>query len=131
MIAVSYTHLTPVFAQYRKVTLADIPNATVTARGAFYPNSDGTGSTFTALSEKGAGYVYAELDKDPTVTLSVRDMSLGSQLQVKNNGNGIGSPLRSGDSLAISVKMCIRDSCRRAWTWPFPPCPTRPIRWPP
>lgn len=97
------TAITPVFAQYRKVTLADIPNATVTARGAFYPNSDGTGSTFTALSEKGAGYVYAELDKDPTVTLSVRDMSLGSQLQVKNNGNGIGSPLRSGDSLAISV----------------------------
>ena len=97
------TAITPVFAQYRKVTLADIPNATVTARGAFYPNSDGTGSTFTALSEKGAGYVYAELGKDPTVTLSVRDMSLGSQLQVKNNGNGIGSPLRSGDSLAISV----------------------------
>lgn len=97
------TAITPVFAQYRKVTLADIQNATVTARGAFYPNSDGTGSTFTALSEKGAGYVYAELDKDPTVTLSVRDMSLGSQLQVKNNGNGIGSPLRSGDSLAISV----------------------------
>ena len=97
------TAITPVFAQYRKVTLADIPNATVTARGAFYPNSDGTGSTFTALSEKDAGYVYAELDKDPTVTLSVRDMSLGSQLQVKNNGNGIGSPLRSGDSLAISV----------------------------
>ena len=97
------TAITPVFAQYRKVTLADIQNATVTARGAFYPNSDGTGSTFTTLSEKGAGYVYAELGKDPTVTLSVRDMSLGSQLQVKNNGNGIGSPLRSGDSLAISV----------------------------
>lgn len=67
------TAITPVFAQYRKVTLADIPNATVTARGAFYPNSDGTGSTFTALSEKGVGYVYAELGKDPTVTLSVRD----------------------------------------------------------
>lgn len=48
------TAITPVFAQYRKVTLADIPNATVTARGAFYPNSDGTGSTFTALSEKDA-----------------------------------------------------------------------------
>ena len=96
------TAITPVFAQYRRVTLTDVPNATVTVSGAFYKNSNGTDS-FTTLSEKGAGYVCAELDNNPLVTFKVRDMSLGSQLQVRNNGGDIGSPLRSGDLMTIAV----------------------------
>lgn len=96
------TAITPVFAQYRRVTLTDVPNATVTVSGAFYKNSNGTDS-FTTLSEKGAGYVCAELDNNPRVTFEVRDMSLGSQLQVRNNGGDIGSPLRSGDLMTIAV----------------------------
>lgn len=103
-VTVNYpvTVITPVFAQYRQVTLAEIPSATVTVLGNIYSNSSGTGNAIS-LSEKDTGYVYAELGTNPTVTLYVRDMSLGSQLQVKNNGSGIGSPLRSGDSLAIAV----------------------------